>query len=100
MKTLERSIPWSLALDGARILASHRLSRAAPSEFWVREFSKDEAHVRISRSQDPAQPGNWFRTYDLRVDEILEPGKAPPLKAEAPKAADDRREPPDVKSYT
>jgi len=84
MKTLEKTIPIDKGLDGARVLFRHFLSTRAPREGWVREFSKDATHVRISRTNSPTDAGNWWRVYDLRVEAILEPGRAPAEKSDEP----------------
>lgn len=65
------------ALDGARILFRHFMSTSAPSEGFLREFSKDEQFVRISRTNRATDAGTWHRVVHLRVEAVLDPAKAP-----------------------
>lgn len=95
MKPLVKVIPLDKGLDGARILVRHFLSTGSPMERWVREFSPDGNHVRLTCTQDPAERGNWWRVFDLRVEAVLEEKRAPQL-ASAEKGGG---EPPAVEDY-
>lgn len=64
------------SMDLARVLVRQYLSRKA-TEGWIREFSQDGKQCRISRTSSPSDAGEWFRAADLRIESILEPGKAP-----------------------
>lgn len=75
--TATKFIALDRALDGARVLFRHFLSQRAPVEGWVREFSVAGDYVRISRTQRPGDAGLWHRVYDLRVEAVLEAGRAP-----------------------
>jgi hypothetical protein len=75
-----QAIEFTRALDGARILVRHFLSKQAPHERWVREFSTDGLLVRISVTRKATDAGQWFRTYDLRCEAVLEESRAPALR--------------------
>lgn len=77
MSAVAQAIDFTRALDGARILYRHFLTRRPPVEGWVREFSPSGQMVRISKTNRPKDAGLWFRVYDLRCEAILEPGRAP-----------------------
>jgi hypothetical protein len=74
------TIEFGPALDGARILFRNFLSRHAPVEGWVREFSADGKLVRISRTRKAKDAGQWFRTFELRCEAVLDEARAPALK--------------------
>lgn len=65
------------ALDGARILYRHCMSTNPPSDGFVREFSKTAEFVRISPTSSIYDSGTWHRVAHLRVEDVLEPGRAP-----------------------
>lgn len=73
-------IEFTQALDGARILFRHYLTRTPAREGWVREFASDGRYVRISRTSKPSDAGLWHEVYNLRCEGVLEPGKAPATK--------------------
>ena len=77
MSTATPVIEFTRALDGARILYRHFLSRRPPVEGWVREFAPTGQMVRISRSNRAKDAGTWHRVYDLRCEAVLEAGRAP-----------------------
>lgn len=85
--TTPKFIPLDKSLDGARILWRYYLSTYPPTEGWVREFSKEDPHVRISRTNSAYDAGKWFRITDLRVEAILDEAKVPALKKEEDRPA-------------
>jgi hypothetical protein len=96
MKPLTKTIALDKSLDGARILVRHFLSRDA-GERWVREFSPDGEHVRMSRTQAAIDAGTWFRVFDMRVEAVLEPAKAAALAMST--SGKSSGEPPNVEDY-
>lgn len=95
MTGLVKEIPWSRSLDGARILYRHMGSIAAPSEGWVKEFSPDGRHVRVSKTEAKTDAGTWHTTFHLKIGAILEPARA----AQVPEKSHSRTEPPSVEEY-
>lgn len=75
-----RYIALDRALDGARVLWRHFLTQRPPVEGWIREFNPDETLVRISATPRATDAGTWHRVYDLRIEAVLEPGRAPALR--------------------
>ncbi len=71
------------AHDGARVLYRHWMSTQPPMEGFVREFSADKSLVRISRTNEETDPGQWLRSRETRVDAVLEASKAPKVKRES-----------------
>lgn len=65
------------SLDGARILYRHCMSENPPVDGFVREFSKNSQLVRISRSNRVTDAGTWHRVCHMRVEDVLDPAKAP-----------------------
>lgn len=80
MSTQPQVIECDKALDGARVLYRHFLSTAAPLDGWVREFSVDGEHVRISKTNKATDAGTWHRVYTMRIEGVLDPAKAPKVK--------------------
>lgn len=60
-----------LRLNHARILWTH-WQRDDAIDGYVREFSPDAGHVRISGSPRESDKGVWYRAADLRCVEVLE----------------------------
>lgn len=98
MKPLVKTIEFDRSQDGARILVRHFLSRD-PNERWVREFSPDGQLVRLSRTNAPSDAGTWCRTFDMRIEAVLEPGRAPALATAGSSSSKATDEPPDVEDY-
>lgn len=63
--------PLDLRLSGARVLWSH-WQHEHVQEGYVREFSPDGTHCRITRTPKDTDKGSWFRASDLRCTEALE----------------------------
>lgn len=91
-------VEFNQALDGARILYRHYLTRMPPHEGWVREFTTSGEFVRISNTQKVTDAGLWHRVYDLRCEGVLEPGRAPALRE--PKKTPRRGPVPDAPGQT
>lgn len=72
MKPLVKVIPFTKALDGARVLFRYFLSTSPAREGHIREFSPCEQHVRISLTNGAFDTGMWFRVSDMRIEAILE----------------------------
>ena len=73
------------AMEGARILWRYFLSTQPAREGGVREFSADGARVRISKTDGARDAGRWHRCYELVVEAVLDPARAPAV-AEVPPA--------------
>lgn len=63
--------PLTLEHDQARILFRH-WQGAQTVEGFVREFSPDGTHVRISATPKKKEQGAWFPVRTLRVEQVLE----------------------------
>lgn len=74
MSAVATTVRLDGALDGARILWRWFLTSddRKPNEGYVREFSPTGQRVRISRTVEELDYGDWMEVAPLRVVEVLE----------------------------
>lgn len=64
--------------SGARVLYRHwQRPRSTAIEGFVREFSEDKRHVRISKTDMVSDAGCWYPAAWLRIEAVLAAEKQP-----------------------